>query len=71
MIFVLEVSIVSVIIFFGTISLLLSLDIDTAFILFKLFDFLASGAPPPLPIFFNIAYSFALLRLRWKDIAGI
>lgn len=38
--------------------------------MFKIFDFLGSAAPPPLPIFFNVAYSFALTRLSMKDISG-
>lgn len=69
-VFVAEVVIVSIIIYCGSLKILVSLDIETLFIFFKLFDFLGSAAPPPLPIFFNVAYSFALTRLRMKDISG-
>lgn len=70
MVFVLEVVIVSVITFFATLYLLLERDIEKLFIVFKFIDFLASSAPPPLPILFNLAYSFSLLRLGYRDIVG-
>lgn len=37
---------------------------------FKFLDFLTSSVPPPLPIFFNLAYSFTLFRLGYKGIIG-
>lgn len=70
LIFVLEVVIVSVITFFATLFLLLRLNIDKIFIFFKFLDFLTSSAPPPLPIFFNLAYSLSLFRLGYKGITG-
>lgn len=68
--FVLEVVVVSIIGFFACLPFLLSLDIEPTFIAFKFFDFLASAAPPPLPIFINVAYSFSLARLRVNSIFG-
>ena len=68
--FVFEVVIVSLIVFFATLFILLREDIDPVFKFFKFVDFLASSAPPPLPIFFNLAYSISLIRLKAKDISG-
>lgn len=69
-IFVLEVVIVSMIAFFATLYLQLVRDIEKLFVFFKFIDFLASSAPPPLPIFFNLAYSLSLFRLGFKGITG-
>lgn len=69
-IFVAEVVIVSLITFFATLYLQLVRDIDKLFVFFKFVDFLTSSAPPPLPIFFNLAYSLSLLRLGFKGISG-
>lgn len=70
LIFVVEVVIVSMITFFATLYLQLVRDIDKLFVFFKFIDFLASSAPPPLPILFNLAYSFSLYRLGSKGISG-
>lgn len=70
MIFVIEVTIMSMITFFATLYLQLTRDIDKLFVFFKFIDFLVSSAPPPLPIFFNLAYSFSLYRLSSKGISG-
>lgn len=67
---VLEVVIVSIIVFFATLFLLLREDISALFVFFKFVDFLASSAPPPLPIFFNLAYSLSLFRLSASNIVG-
>jgi magnesium-transporting ATPase (P-type) len=67
---VLEVTIISVISFFACLPLILNLDIEPLFIVFEFFHFLASAAPPPLPIFFHVAYSFSLTRLKFKEISG-
>lgn len=69
-IFVLEVVIVSMVTFFATLFLQLVRDIEKLFVFFKFIDFLASSAPPPLPIFFNLAYSLSLFRLGSKGITG-
>jgi magnesium-transporting ATPase (P-type) len=49
---------------------LLQRDIEKLFIFFKFIDFLASSVPPPLPIYFNLAYSFSLFRLAYRGIIG-
>ena len=38
--------------------------------MFQFFNFLTSALPPPLPIFFHVAYSFSLSRLKLKEISG-
>ena len=68
--FVFEVVVVSIIIFFGSLTILLNRDISPLFKFFKFIDFLVSSAPPPLPIFFNLAYSISLIRLKAKNISG-
>lgn len=70
LVFLGEVFIITIISFFGCLPLILNRDIESLFILFQFFNFLAAAVPPPLPIFFNIAYSFALSRLKLKDISG-
>lgn len=60
----------SVVAFFAILFLLLEKDVDRIFVFFKFIDFLASSAPPPLPIFFNLAYSFSLIRLAYLGING-
>ena len=49
---------------------LLSLDIDTTMVIFRLFDFVTYAFPAPFPIFFNLAYSFCLVRLNKENIIG-
>lgn len=70
MLFIVEVVIVSMVAFFATLFLQLQRDISKLFVFFKFIDFLVSSAPPPLPIFFNLAYSLSLFRLGFKDIIG-
>ena len=70
LIFVAEVVAVGFFIYLVTLFIPLRIDIEPIFLVFKLVDFLASSAPPPLPIYFNMAYSMSLFRLRFKDISG-
>lgn len=70
LIFVLEMVSIGFIVYLATLPVPLSIDIQPIFILFKLVDFLASSAPPPLPIYFNLAYTMCLFRLRFKDVSG-
>lgn len=39
-------------------------------IFFRFLDFITYSFPAPLPIFFNLAYSFCLVRLRRDGIYG-
>lgn len=68
--FQIEVMAVSFIIYFATLPQLLSLDIDTIMVVFRFFDFITYAFPAPFPIFFNLAYSFCLVRLNKENIIG-
>ena len=70
LLFVCEVVLVGLVVFFSTLFILLRIDIEPVFVFFKFIDFLASSAPPPLPIYFNLAYSLALVRLKRRSING-
>jgi P-type E1-E2 ATPase len=49
---------------------LLSLDIDLINVVFTLCNFITYCYPAPFPIFFNLAYSFCLVRLNKENIIG-
>ena len=70
MIFLTECFIVSIIIYFATLPFLLSKNIIPLFVGFRFIDFFGWAFPPPFPIYFNLAYSFCLGRLRTKNIFG-
>ena len=61
---------VSFIIYLATLPQLLQLDIDTIMVIFRFFDFITYAFPAPFPIFFNLAYSFCLVRLNKENIIG-
>ena len=65
-----EVFIVSIIIFLSTLPHLLSMDIEGIIIFFRFCEFITYSFPAPFPIFFNLAYSFCLLRLNRQNIIG-
>jgi P-type E1-E2 ATPase len=62
--------IISFLIYFATLPQLLSLDIDDIMVVFRFFDFITYSFPAPFPIFFNLAYSFCLVRLNRDNIIG-
>lgn len=68
--FQLEVMLISFLIYFATLPQLLTLDIDDIMVLFRFFDFITYSFPAPFPIFFNLAYSFCLVRLNKDNIIG-
>lgn len=39
-------------------------------VVFRLLDFVSMACPPPYPIYFNLAYSFCLVRLHRSHILG-
>ena len=49
---------------------MLSKDIIPLIIGFRFIDFFGWAFPPTFPIYFNLAYSFSLGRLRMKSIFG-
>lgn len=70
MMFLTECFVVGIIIYFGTLPFMLSKDIVPLFIGFRFIDFFGWSFPPTFPIYFNLAYSFSLGRLRRKNILG-
>lgn len=46
------------------------LDIETIMIIFRALDFITYSFPATLPIYFNLAYSFCLIRLSRDGIYG-
>ena len=68
--FLFETFIVGELIFAGTVNMMIKNGIITSFIIFRFLDILAWSFPPGFPIYFNISYSFSLVRLKWKNIFG-
>ncbi len=58
------------IVFLATLGWLLSTNIDTLMVIFRYFNFISYALPAPYPIFFNLAFSFCLVRLHRDDILG-
>jgi P-type E1-E2 ATPase len=46
------------------------IQFSTVWLVISFFDILSSYVPSPLPIYFNLNYSFSLARLRCKGIVG-
>ena len=70
LLFLLEAFVVGAIIYFATLSFMLSKDISNIIVGFRFIDFLGWSFPPTFPIYFNLAYSFALVRLNANEITG-
>lgn len=68
--FLLEVLVVSLVLYAATVKQMFGLNIDKIMIFFRFLDFITYSFPAPLPIFFNLAYSFCLVRLRRDGIYG-
>ncbi len=62
--------IVSVILYLATLPNVLPLNVDRELIIIRLGDFITYSFPAPYPIFFNLAYSFCLVRLNSANILG-
>lgn len=45
-------------------------NIIPTFVVYRFLDVLAWSFPPSFPIFFNVANSVSLVRLKWKNIFG-
>jgi P-type E1-E2 ATPase len=61
---------VSIIIYLATLPHLLQKDVDDYMVVFRFCDFITYSFPAPFPIFFNLAYSFCLVRLNNNGIIG-
>lgn len=69
--FLLEAFIVAMIIYFATIAYMKSKNISELIVGFRFIDFLGWSFPPTFPIYFNVAYSFAIVRLKTSGIMCI
>lgn len=70
LLFLLEAFIIASIIYFATLPLFLRRDIDKIIVGFRFIDFLGWSFPPTFPIYFNLAYTFAIARLSRNGISG-
>ena len=60
----------SLVLYAGTFAEMLGLNIEKILIFFRFLDFITYAFPAALPIFFNLTYSFCLVRLRRDGIYG-
>lgn len=68
--FLLETLTVGVVIYACTVNMMVKNGIIPTFVVFRFLDILAWSFPPNFPIYFNISYSFSLVRLKWQNIMG-
>jgi magnesium-transporting ATPase (P-type) len=68
--FLIETCIIGTIIYACTVNMMVVNKIISTFIVFRFLDILAWSFPPSFPIYFNVAYSFSLIRLKWRNIYG-
>ena len=57
------------ILYFATLYLMVGNIIDT-FVGFRFLDVVSWTFPPAFPIFFNLAYTYSLVRLKYRRIFG-
>lgn len=62
---------VAMIIYFITIAYMSSKDISSLIVGFRFVDFLGWSFPPTFPIYFNVAYTFSIVRLKNSGIMCI
>lgn len=65
-----EVLLISLLLYAGVITQMLFPNIEKIMIFFKLLELITYSLPVGLPIFYNLAYSFSLIRLRSEGIYG-
>lgn len=68
MLFFGEAFVVAFLIYLGTFTLMRQNGVSDLFVGFRFVDFLGWSFPPTFPIYFNVAYSFAIRRLKTNDI---
>lgn len=61
---------VSLILYAGFLTVMLDRNIEKIMIIFKFLELITYSLPAAFPIFFNLAYSFCLMRLRQDGIYG-
>lgn len=68
--FLLEVLMISLTLFGATVHKMIELDIERIMIVFRFLVIVSFSFPAPLPIYFNLTYSFCLVRLSRDGIYG-
>jgi len=69
--FLAEAYIIAVILYLGTMQMRIDNNNLDPIIIFLNFLLLVTFCfPPAFPIYFNLVYSFCLMRLKWKNILG-
>jgi cation-transporting P-type ATPase 13A2 len=68
--FLFETLVAAIIIYACTVNMMIQNGIISTYVVFRFLDILAWSFPPTFPIYFNISYSFSLVRLKWKNILG-
>lgn len=69
--FLAETYVISILIYLGTLPMRISNDNMEPVIIFLNFLLLITFCfSPSFPIYFNLVYSFCLMRLKWKNILG-
>lgn len=66
--FLLESFIIGMALYGATLPIRLAADIDMAIVVLRVLDYLVSSVPPAFPVYFTIAYSWALYRLKSKEV---
>lgn len=69
-VFMVEQGVIVVIVFVAALNFILSIQIDRIMVVFKFLDYITYAFPAPYPIYFNLAYSFCLVRLNRDGIVG-
>mgnify|MGYP000850319561 CR=1 FL=1 len=64
--FLLESFIIGMALYCATLPIRLNANIDKAIVVLRILDYLVSSVPPAFPIYFTIAYSWSLYRLKKK-----
>lgn len=67
--FLIECAIIGVILYLATLPLMLGKVINQ-FIVYRFLDVLGWAFPPSFPIYFNITYTYSLIRLKLRNIFG-
>jgi hypothetical protein len=65
-----ESGLVGIIIYACTVNMMIVNNVIPSFVVFRFLDILAWSFPPSFPIYFNVASSFSLVRLKWRNIFG-
>jgi cation-transporting P-type ATPase 13A2 len=66
-----ETYLVATVVYLTNFGVLMSIDIEPSMMVFRYLDYITESVPAPYPIFFNLCYSFCLVRLHRDGILGV